>query len=260
MASIAKHLHGRGEDPREPFGASEDLGNTSTDVEKTSTRTTFPLRVRKHLHGRGEDTVDISVSSYDGETPPRTWRRREWYPTTHVQLRNTSTDVEKTTCWLWHPAVGWKHLHGRGEDSKPSPFLLVHPEKHLHGRGEDQGGNSKLPFRLETPPRTWRRPRMPSHRETDGRNTSTDVEKTICFRKPSDMTGETPPRTWRRLIASDCPQPVQGNTSTDVEKTTNAVLMVHSFGETPPRTWRRPPLLRLGTRWRGNTSTDVEKT
>ena len=223
MASIAKHLHGRGEDPREPFGASEDLGNTSTDVEKTSTRTTFPLRVRKHLHGRGEDTVDISVSSYDGETPPRTWRRPE-RSTAHsvhqgntrryvsgfprceahsVHQGNTSTDVEKTTSFCFPLICGRKHLHGRGEDDtrarKPQDALrntsadvekttcwLWHPAvgwKHLHGRGE----NSKpSPFLLVHP-----------EKHLHGRGEDA-VAKGV-----DDMVVETPPRTWRRPSASE---------------------------------------------------------
>ena len=70
-----KHLHGRGEDDIKPLaivGVLETpprtwrrqvsvlsvvclLGNTSTDVEKTTGKTIDMPQDRKHLHGRGED-------------------------------------------------------------------------------------------------------------------------------------------------------------------------------------------------------------
>ncbi len=75
LTANRKHLHGRGEDsdfslssvrsletpPRTwrrrkgEFTGGYGLGNTSTDVEKTSTVETQGEFLRKHLHGRGED-------------------------------------------------------------------------------------------------------------------------------------------------------------------------------------------------------------
>ena len=50
--------------------------------------------------------------------------------------------------------------------------------KHLHGRGEDKGIAFRVIDPIETPPRTWRRPSDIGLRLRNGRNTSTDVEKT----------------------------------------------------------------------------------
>ena len=94
---IKKHLHGRGEDaplgiltvghletpPRtwRRLGCRQChefvLGNTSTDVEKTT-----PLDVW-HLAEK--------------ETPPRTWRRLGIFRQWRLGRGNTSTDVEKTS-------------------------------------------------------------------------------------------------------------------------------------------------------------------
>ena len=135
---------------------------------------------------------------------------------------------------------------------------------------------------------------------TNGRNTSTDVEKTWRFDRqgrhhekhlhgrgedfaregPREAVQETPPRTWRRPGAHAGSATTDGNTSTDVEKTAPASTSqrlprkhLHGRGEdefqhllaeleleTPPRTWRRR-CWRLGGNLVGrNTSTDVEKT
>ena len=138
---------------------------------------------------------------------------------------------------------------------------------------------------LETPPRTWRRPKLESEDTLRDRNTSTDVEKTIApvpaaSRSKKHLHGrgedqaekpllpgvlETPPRTWRRLILKREVIRHIGNTSTDVEKTLKAHEIVLSirkhlhgrgedlktrfevifFHETPPRTWRRQQDLAL---------------
>ena len=122
-----KHLHGRGEDlvPRLPVSlwsetpprtwrrrqaherADACKGNTSTDVEKTTTANRAPEALQKHLHGRGEDNRRFCPYLLDQETPPRTWRR----------LRDLRPLFEASQ----------KHLHGRGEDllwstsRKPAP-------------------------------------------------------------------------------------------------------------------------------------------
>ena len=159
IAELEKHLHGRGEGInlltpgqyveetpprtwRRPVTRRKlcrSGGNTSTDVEKTSSRFLSEGRHRKHLHGRGEDSIAWASSSSCGETPPRTWRRPFPPSVTLFDDRNTSTDVEKThrhdPCFR----ITWKHLHGRGEDCKRSELWFL---------------------RAETPPRTWRRHRL----------------------------------------------------------------------------------------------------
>ena len=111
----------------------------------------------------------------------------------------------------------------------------------------------------ETPPRTWRRPRLLLYALLCLGNTSTDVEKTVFqherlgrFTKHLHGHGEdpflnsrlfgvleTPPRTWRRLPRTAPRATGVRNTSTDVEKTIE-----------------ESSTLAVG----GNTSTDVEKT
>ncbi len=192
-----KHLHGRGEDLAPPvfFGMSTEtpprtwrrlalasgcgryLGNTSTDVEKTSAKPKESSIRWKHLHGRGEDMVSSLCTDKSLETPPRTWRR----------------------LWLLHfrTRCQWKHLHGRGEDdvigntgnalTETPPRTWRRPckastqgmisgntstdvektevwvekakrsKKHLHGRGEDSPEFNFWTRVEETPPRTWRR-------------------------------------------------------------------------------------------------------
>ena len=177
LLRIAKHLHGRGEDPwttRFPETSPEtpprtwrrlctvqaaevDQGNTSTDVEKTSGIAQNLLRIAKHLHGRGEDIAKTIHEARRSETPPRTWRRLiiEFH---HLSIcRNTSTDVEKT---------------------KYVPEIVERAGKHLHGRGEDSHCVSSQRAQSETPPRTWRRLGTELFPVVNRRNTSTDVEKT----------------------------------------------------------------------------------
>ena len=152
-----KHLHGRGEDLtisnfrlperetpprtwRRPNGLLNVVprsGNTSTDVEKTSSSIFLPSLSWKHLHGRGEDFFLIICEYPKVETPPRTWRRPKPAQQSLAPRRNTSTDVEKTS---------------------QTSHLPNQEKKHLHGRGEDQVYTSKKSDVAETPPRTWRRP------------------------------------------------------------------------------------------------------
>ena len=178
-------------------------GNTSTDVEKTRRLWHRTKDFRKHLHGRGEDSASDFHSSDGPETPPRTWRRRCSEVRVARLRGNTSTDVEKTKSPASHQAPSRKHLHGRGEDAKtnlPLKRLVETPprtwrrqlidtgrlerpgntstdvektegcevegfscQKHLHGRGEDERKSASSRRRLETPPRTWRRPPGPEH-------------------------------------------------------------------------------------------------
>ena len=193
------------------------------------------------------------------ETPPRTWRRPPFGARLRRLLRNTSTNVEKTSPPLRRDCGRRKHLHGRGEE-------LV--------QGQHQA------CLLETPPRTWRRRSGISEITSGFGNTSTDVEKTWCafciasfWRKHLHGRGED----WNAHMISPFSS---GNTSTDVEKTfasdnldTLTEKHLHGRGEdfrgrrkdqvlreTPPRTWRRPQNVRSPSAAARNTSTDVEKT
>ena len=177
FASARKHLHGRGEDVRlksEGFLMGETpprtwrrpepclapphaLGNTSTDVEKTERPAQRSAAVEKHLHGRGEDLTSLCRVTCRQETPPRTWRRPTKTVGFQIGFRNTSTDVEKTYL---------------------SQFARPILRKHLHGRGEDGFQSGIASSQQETPPRTWRRPRLALVLCLMSRNTSTDVEKT----------------------------------------------------------------------------------
>ena len=192
------------------------MGNTSTDVEKTTDRGSRTGVVWKHLHGRGEDVFTFLCTCSEKETPPRTWRRHPWMLAPVELDGNTSTDVEKTRWPLSFTVNGGKHLHGRGEDIAA-----------MHARRTTS----------ETPPRTWRRP--------PPRNTSTDVEKTDVKAGTFATPFETPPRTWRRQPAQVEEAIEARNTSTDVEKTLYRRRFVRNDLETPPRTWRRQQDLAL---------------
>ena len=159
------HLHGHAETPPRTWRRQnsclvqlQDLRNTSTDVEKTRRCLHSEARRRKHLHGRGEDQISFVVMCFVPETPPRTWRRLGQGHLGVLVPRNTSTDVEKTSS---------------------DPLCAEVGQKHLHGRGEDLNGNETDNPSVETPPRTWRRPKQFVELPRTSRNTSTDVEKTL---------------------------------------------------------------------------------
>ena len=135
-SEFQKHLHGRREDKtmteskdnaletpprtwrrlRHRFESVRREGNTSTDVEKTFTKTVNPFPFGKHLHGRGEDHTLLPGARFHIETPPRTWRRPQDVVVEAVSAGNTSTDVEKTFRFSRAGVDLKKHLHGRGED------------------------------------------------------------------------------------------------------------------------------------------------
>ena len=258
-AIAEKHLHGRGEDSV----ATEPTHSFSETPPRTWRRlineSKHVFSFEKHLHGRGEDPYQDDRAQAFPETPPRTWRRQHVTHESLERLGNTSTDVEKTRRLYGDWRRWWKHLHGRGEDSRMWPTA------------ESQ---------LETPPRTWRRLELWYNGQGRLRNTSTDVEKTFfsyvirwCLRKHlhgrgEDLHGiqklqnftETPPRTWRRLPSLLSFLRRQRNTSTDVEKTeshlvNSGVERKHLHGRGEDYGDRAKPPTRVG-----NTSTDVEKT
>ena len=206
--------------------------NTSTDVEKTLAKMLQVHIHLKHLHGRGEDNVVPRSVYWIVETPPRTWRRPPATDLYIRKNGNTSTDVEKTMKTKRHRTPSWKHLHGRGEDIQVLLQCNLHQEtpprtwrrqggtakarspdgntstdvektssvsrtyqrseKHLHGRGEDDRTNPPRSARLETPPRTWRRPSGALRPSAWLGNTSTDVEKT-------SMPDSAASFTWKHL-------------------------------------------------------------
>ena len=119
---------------------------------------------------------------------------------------------------------------------------------------------SSQAMKMETPPRTWRKPPCLLRLSFFAGNTSTHVEKT--------------PEPFLKLRSQ------KRNTSTHVEKTRVSAMNptlcrkhLHArgenvgcyswgyvLGETPPRTWRKLPVWRPLTKKSRNTSTHVEKT
>ena len=180
----------------------------------------LPLWARKHPHARGEDAISAAVFPSNGETPPRTCGRLKAYADTEKTRRNTPTHVGKTgTPENRYVKVG-KHPHARGEDAaraaasasvletpprtwgrltprpnsqtisrntpthvgKTGGFVNEYPleGKHPHARGEDQAATGAGKTIMETPPRTWGRPRL-FLRESERRgNTPTHVGKTMA--------------------------------------------------------------------------------
>ncbi len=198
--------------------ATDDLGNTSTCVEKTRPLPGPFCPSWKHLHVRGEDCSAFNCSRFLSETPPHAWRRLDNPGTIIIWFRNTSTCVEKT-CEI------------------PPPTCVC--RKHLHVRGEDRWRWAWQRRKAETPPRAWRRRGLKAERAASSRNTSTCVEKTPILhndrgkiRKHLHVRGEdplqttwalcmaeTPPRAWRRRNHHSQTRNKGGNTSTCVEKT-----------------------------------------
>src|SRR5690606_10558219 len=104
-----------------------------------------------------EDLTTSLNSPYNLETPPRTWGRPPLSPSLCTDLRNTPTDVGKTS---------------RGA-------IISHvPRKQPHGRGEDNCSCCLSLCLSETPPRTWGRHSEPHCDQSKIRNTPTDVGKT----------------------------------------------------------------------------------
>ena len=238
-------------------------GNTPTHVGKTPPSRRRTCATRKHPHARGEDPARGIERVLNRETPPRTWGRLAPSDGAWGTYRNTPTHVGKTPAVLLRWTRLKKHPHARGEDfshhahqtfrkeTPPRtwgrPFSLYHgrstgrntpthvgktctaalqrvgTSKHPHARGEDEGVAQMKLFGLETPPRTWGRPRKAPFFSSWGRNTPTHVGKTRrrtialkrlekhphargedswrSSRRPTRQ--ETPPRTWGRRDGDD---------------------------------------------------------
>ena len=109
LAACRKHLHGHGapcpilwdgETPPRTWGrhalrspAGKHGGNTPTDVGKTIGTPDVKKPPQKHPHGRGEDVAGLAALVLLGETPPRTWGRRQPSLWSGRRMRNTPTDV-----------------------------------------------------------------------------------------------------------------------------------------------------------------------
>ena len=106
-------------------------------MEKTRGVCVALNRCKKHLHARGENVDRVVLPPRVEETPPRTWRKLICVVLSRSNIGNTSTHVEKTV---------QKRLRANVR------------EKHLHARGENGGGSMPFITKLETPPRTWRKP------------------------------------------------------------------------------------------------------
>ena len=85
---------------------------------KTSTHSGNTIPRGKHPHGRGEDPLMSIQNRADGETPPRAWGRDCVTDFALSELRNTPTGVGKRCRHPRKPCAGWKHPHGRGEESR----------------------------------------------------------------------------------------------------------------------------------------------
>src|SRR5690606_41383117 len=72
------------------------VGNTPTDVGKTSSCKPATVLIEKHPHGRGEDHIQQRLGDRVRETPPRTWGRLRAQLAHQPLLGNTPTDVGKT--------------------------------------------------------------------------------------------------------------------------------------------------------------------
>ena len=116
--SKQKHLHGRGEDNCLRRFTRVVLETPPRTWRRPTLRPADPSGAEKHLHGRGEDDRSKQTNCGKWETPPRTWRRPETPAVWGSVWGNTSTDVEKTKSKKAALQKSWKHLHGRGEDSK----------------------------------------------------------------------------------------------------------------------------------------------
>ncbi len=74
----------------------DSFGNTPTDVGKTASALPVGTSVEKHPHGRGENKASKTGTMVGGETPPRTWGKRQHGNRKAPRGGNTPTDVGKT--------------------------------------------------------------------------------------------------------------------------------------------------------------------
>ena len=274
--------------------------NTPTHVGKTGSGFLLLPTLEKHPHARGEDSWQACPPYGAGETPPRTWGRRDGLVAVQHKGGNTPTHVGKTLHGRNLRHDNRKHPHARGEDLEQGLFEYEsgrntpthvgktnrgnspawRDQKHPHARGEDSG--------------------CPDRERCPGRNTPTHVGKTLYGQIDSDMREkhphargedlasrrwilsvlETPPRTWGRPAAAFPDNVLRGNTPTHVGKTRLCssrggrprkhphargedrfrMARRRPIAETPPRTWGRRGA-RASSSSRGrNTPTHVGKT
>ena len=94
------------------------------------------------------------------------WRKLDWLNNAIETNGNTSTYVEKTA-----PLQYWGRIQ----------------EKHLHVCGENAISDPAIELIMETPPRMWRKPKIPRVNVRRSGNTSTYVEKTLGIKTASDF-------------------------------------------------------------------------
>ena len=92
--------------------------------------------LQKHLHIRGENLLLTARKQGVLETPPHTWRKLNVLSLSRMNLRNTSTYVEKI---------------------RTGGYMSVKIQKHLHIRGENLRCCTIPLQEWETPPHTWRK-------------------------------------------------------------------------------------------------------
>ena len=152
------------------------------------------------------------------ETPPLAWRKRVRSCSFRGEAGNTSTGVEKTLIRKILRFIYKKHLHWRGENRLRFLWQL---------------------YSEETPPLAWRKLGVAFKVFPCDRNTSTGVEKTLCWLGLNRQRKKH--LHWR---GENCVRPKPA----------------YEGGETPPLAWRKHPLLPGSSFLCGNTSTGVEKT
>ena len=131
-------------------------GNTPTGVGKSGfPRNAYPLP-GKHPHGRREEKNKEMKDDERGETPPRAWGRVISFSALIFILGNIPTGVGKSLDFAEWTRKGWKHPHGRGEESARSK------------------GQVSV---TETPPRAWGRVAILQSSLFFFRNTPTGVGK-----------------------------------------------------------------------------------
>ncbi len=102
---------------RSPTATQAPVGNTPTGVGKTQDRREYEHALQKHPHGRGEDNPATRLPIHWVETPPRAWGRPVCGVISALVTGNTPTGVGKTLHRPDTSRAGWKHPHGRGEDT-----------------------------------------------------------------------------------------------------------------------------------------------
>ena len=211
----------------------------------------------------------VSVVLLMGVTPTGVGRPSVRH-TVRALVHVIPTGVGKMACGSPSPSSTRKHPHGRGEDERAIPYMVLE---------EDVHHSYPRPCSVETPPRAWGRYRRPHRYRAAPGNTPTGVGKIRGCRRPGARGRkhphgrgeddpdraqwvryvETPPRAWGRSAGNDSGVWLGRNTPTGVGKTYSMTAprkssWKHPHGrwqdswmpapwrswpETPPRAWGR---------------------